>query len=58
MYSKQKCFCNACGIEMFEKLPHIIGKKWKVCSSNCLKEMNWRETLSIMGEEYREPKVQ
>lgn len=25
---------------------------WRVCSTECINEIRWRETLSIMGEEY------
>jgi len=51
-YSKQVIYCNACGKKMMEELPRVIGKEFKVCSSDCLQEIRWRETLSIMGEEY------
>lgn len=51
-YSKQSWFCNCCGEEQFSELPLIIGAKEKVCSMNCLKEFQWRETLSIMGKDY------
>ncbi len=53
-YSKQKIFCNACGIEMFQEIPAVYGKNFKVCSAECNLEMNWRYTLSIMNQEYRD----
>lgn len=54
LYSKQKLFCNCCGIEMFVEYHgiKIMGSKFKVCSRVCLREISWRETLSIMGKEY------
>ena len=52
LYSQQKCYCNACGFVMHIQLPNVIGNKWRVCSLTCLREMEWRETLSIMGSEY------
>jgi hypothetical protein len=44
-------FCNACGRAIFCTLP-IIGETYKVCSTECLREIKWRESLSIMGENY------
>ncbi len=52
IYSKQKIFCNACGKEMFIELPKVVGREFKCCSMECIEEMKWRETLSIMGKEY------
>jgi len=54
LYSKQKLFCNCCGIEMFVEYHgvNVMGSKFKVCSRVCLREIRWRETLSIMGKEY------
>jgi len=31
---------------------NVMGSKFKVCSRVCLREIRWRETLSIMGKEY------
>lgn len=33
-------------------LPRAVGRDYKCCSMNCVQEMKWRETLSIMGKEY------
>jgi hypothetical protein len=52
IYSKQKIFCNACGKEIFIEFPKIIGREFKCCSMDCLSEMKWRETISIMNSEY------
>lgn len=55
IYSKQKIFCNCCGLEMFEEIPRVMGGQYfgfKICSKKCAKEMRWRETLSIMNKEY------
>ena len=54
IYSKQKIFCNACGIEILSEFPKIIGRQFKVCSMKCLKEIEWRNTLSIINQEYHE----
>ncbi len=52
LFSKQKIFCNACGKECFS-VPHaMMGRDFKVCSIGCIREMQWRDTLSIMGTEY------
>jgi hypothetical protein len=55
MYSKQYIYCNACGQRMFVEIPRVIGRDFKCCCIECLKEIQWRETLSILGKEY-EPK--
>jgi hypothetical protein len=52
LYSEQQIFCNACGKEMHRILPGM-GKTYKVCTVECLREMQWREVLSIMGKPYR-----
>lgn len=51
-YSPQKIFCNACGVEMNELFPRVIGREFKVCSVACHEEIKWREVLSIMGKPY------
>ena len=55
LYSKQKFFCNCCGKEMFCESSRMYGGsflRWRVCSYACVREIRWRETLSIMGKEY------
>lgn len=52
-YSKQKIFCNTCGKGMFIEFPRIFGTNFKVCSSECFKEIKWRETLSNLGSVYK-----
>jgi hypothetical protein len=52
MYSKQVIYCNACGKRMVTEIPKVFGREFKCCSSECIQEMQWRETLSIMGKEY------
>jgi hypothetical protein len=37
---------------MFEELPRVYGNHFKVCDRKCAREMDWRETLSILGKEY------
>ena len=53
MFSKQLIYCNCCGNAMYEEIPKVIGKEFKCCSMECVKEMQWREALSILGKEYR-----
>ena len=59
IFSKQKWFCNCCGKEQLSVMANgtnCMGRDWKTCSVECLKEIQWRETLSIMNKEYRELK--
>lgn len=56
-YSQQKWFCNCCGREMHSPPPGAFGRRYRCCSADCVKEMNWRETLSILGKPY-EPQPQ
>jgi hypothetical protein len=54
-YSEQQFFCNCCGKEMLCNINQMMGGKFlgfRVCSSKCVREIRWRETLSIMGKEY------
>lgn len=54
-YSKQKFFCNCCGKELFCACTDLMGGSflgWKVCSIECVREIRWRDTLSIMNKEY------
>lgn len=50
-YSKQKWFCQMCGVEQFSALAVAL---WggRVCSKKCWHEFKWREVLCIMGKEY------
>jgi hypothetical protein len=55
LYSKQKFYCNSCGREMFCEASGVMGSKflgWRVCSEKCVREIRWKETLSIMNKEY------
>jgi len=54
LYSKQVIYCNACGKKMEEEIPKVIGgiSGFKVCGFDCMREMRWRETLSIMNRPY------
>lgn len=57
LFSPQKWYCNACGKEMFtppcNALTGGFRLGYKVCSMECCKEMQWRDTLSVMGKPYR-----
>lgn len=50
VFSKQKVYCRACGVEMFADLAGPCNSI--TCSSDCRDELQWRETLSMMGKEY------
>jgi hypothetical protein len=52
LYSKQIIYCNNCGAQMNVAIPQAIGTTFKVCSMECLREYKWKETLSIMNQEY------
>lgn len=51
LYSKQKFFCMACGVELQIEIGKLYGGK--TCGRACFREFQWRETLSIMGKEYK-----
>lgn len=44
-------YCNACGREV--EISRSMGAKYAVCSAECVREMRWRETLSILRKPYR-----
>lgn len=55
LYSKQVFYCNCCGKEMLCDAPSVMGSRflgWRVCSPQCVREIRWKETLSILGKEY------
>lgn len=56
LFSKQKFFCNCCGKECFCTESGMLGgtrtMPWRICSTECMREIRWRETLSIMNKEY------
>jgi hypothetical protein len=55
-YSKQDIFCNACGVKFSEQYPKVIGRDFKVCSTECLNEIQWRNVLSTLGKDYKPQK--
>jgi len=52
LFSKMKWFCNCCGKEMDTVSSAAIGSKFRTCSLECNREIEWRHTLSILGKEY------
>jgi hypothetical protein len=55
LWSKQIFYCNCCGKEMFCGANNVMGSNflgWKVCSIGCVREIRWKETLSLLGKEY------
>jgi DNA replicative helicase MCM subunit Mcm2 (Cdc46/Mcm family) len=55
-YSKVKFYCNNCGKEMIIEWTNLMGREFKVCSSNCVKEIELKRAYSIMGSQYKEDK--
>jgi hypothetical protein len=51
-YSKVKIYCNNCGKELFIEYHNMMGRTFKVCSPDCIKQMQLKEACSIMGTEY------
>lgn len=52
-YTPQLWFCNACGRDMGHTSPvRALGRRFRVCSMPCAREMLWRETLSLQGKAY------
>jgi hypothetical protein len=49
-YSRQEFICCMCGV-----ISDTVDGLWDqaVCGSECLREKNWRETLHILGKDYR-----
>ena len=52
-YSKVQIFCNNCGREMFIEWERVIGREVKVCSMECMREIELKRASSIIGEEYK-----
>lgn len=44
-------FCNSCGRKITIK--RSMGRQFKVCSSDCVKEMEWRNACCILQKPYR-----
>lgn len=44
--------CNCCGKKMYTTYNEAMGRNWRVCSFECLREMDLREANSIMGKDY------
>lgn len=42
--------CNACGREV--PIRASMGREYKVCSAECVREMQWRRTLMILRKPY------
>jgi hypothetical protein len=56
-YSPQEWYCNNCGKRMdTPPCTAMIGGfmlGYKVCSAECSREMQWKDTLSLLGKPYR-----
>ena len=53
IFSQQNIICCICGKKHTTNFNMCIGKGM-VCSWGCLRELKWRQILSIMGEKYYE----
>jgi hypothetical protein len=53
LYSKQKFYCRGCGIEMNVHINSLYTRRATVCGNECGREVYWKETLSIIGSEYK-----
>ena len=42
--------CAACGSEL--PISRRLGRKYPVCSVECAREMEWRDTLAILDKPY------
>lgn len=47
----QVFFCNACGARLEIRWDRLIGRDVKVCSVECLREIELRRVRSIMGRD-------
>jgi hypothetical protein len=52
IFTPQTWYCNACGKKQSSPPSSAVGRDYKCCSTTCHGEMEWRETLSIMGRVY------
>ncbi len=50
VFSKQEIRCQICGIQFDTDFQSYRGR---ACSPECWRELDWRKTLSVMGEDYR-----
>lgn len=50
LFSKQVFFCNACGKKLEVEYAALCGRDWKVCTTDCHREMEYRRAKSILGE--------
>lgn len=50
LFSKVKFYCNNCGKEVVIEWAHFMGREFKVCSTECIKEIQYKITCSIMGQ--------
>jgi hypothetical protein len=56
LYSKVKFYCNNCGKELLIEWTNLMGREFKVCSIDCIREMHLKSACSIMGTEYEHNK--
>lgn len=54
IFSRQKVLCNVCGKEFRTDFQSMGGGHF--CCVECLREFEWRKTLSIAGKKYRKKK--
>jgi hypothetical protein len=51
---KTSLYCNVCGKKFLHNFQLAADNPLggQVCSMECVRELNWRKTLSILGKEY------
>ena len=52
IFSDQLWYCNACGKEQHSPPARAPGR-YRCCSMKCVREMEWRDTLSILNQPYK-----
>lgn len=57
IYSKVEIYCNNCGKKLYIEYPRAIGREYKVCSIECLRELELKKSYSITGSEYKKDKT-
>jgi len=46
----QVVYCNNCGTKMNTPPSRLFGREYRCCSMECVREINMKDTLSIMNK--------
>lgn len=49
--ARQNFWCNNCGRKLYCQYAALLGRKWRVCSSECHSDMEMKYAKSILGHE-------